>query len=131
MRKTTRNTKIVEALHTLNKTDIYSMMLFTLYKMKDDPRYSTLSELAYIIEGNNLTNFLDYFGGLTITVPTLRDMRKITQAMLLYQYVNIEEKEDFKDAITVVCGDEFSKDEIKEAYDKILEVMSNYDFSRD
>lgn len=131
MRRTKRNTKIAEALYALNKTDIYSMMLFTLYKMKDDPKYSTLSELCYIIEGSNLTKFLDYFGGLTITIPTLRDMRKITQAMLLYQYINIEESEDFKDALNAVCGDEFNKEEIKETYNKILEIMSNYDFSRE
>ena len=41
-----RTTKISEALRSMNKTDIYSLMLFVLYKMKEDPDYLTLTELC-------------------------------------------------------------------------------------
>ena len=129
MGKNKRVTKIVESLNTLNKTDVYSLMLFTLYKMKDDPKYSTLSELCYILDGDNLAKFISYFGGLTIKVPTLRDMRLMVQALLLYQYVNLEEG-DYSDALKAVC-DEFSEDEVKEVYTKLLEVTKEYDFRRD
>lgn len=124
-----RTTKIVESLNALNKTDVYSLLLFTLYKMKEVPEYSTLSELCYILDGDNLSKFLSYFGGMTIKVPTLRDMRLLLQGLLLYQYVNIEEG-DYNEALKALV-DEFSEEEIKTVYDKIVEVTKNYDFRRD
>ena len=130
MKKTKRVTKIVETLEKLNKDDIYSLMLFTLFKMKENPKYSTLSELCYVLKGDNLVRFLKYFGGLTITVPTLRDMRLLTQGLLLYQYANVEEEVDFKKALDAVCGDEFTADEIKETYSQIIDVLNGYTFGR-
>lgn len=129
MIKKKRTTKIVEALNTLNKTDIYSLMLFTLYKMQDLPEYATLSELCYILDGDNLSKFLSYFGGMTIKVPTLRELRLVVQALLLYEYVNLEEDE-FNDSLKALAG-EFTEDEIKETYDKIVEVIRDYDFKRE
>ena len=127
--KQKRTTKIVESLNALNKTDVYSLMLFTLYKLKDTPEYSTLSELCYVLEGDNLTKFLSYFGGMTIKVPTLRDIRLLLQGLLLYQYVNIEEG-DYKEALKALV-DEFTEEEIEAIYEKIVEVTKNYDFRRD
>lgn len=124
-----RTTKIVESLNALNKTDVYSLLLFTLYKMNNLPEYSTLSELCYILDGDNLSKFLSYFGGMTIKVPTLRDMRLMLQGLLLYQYVNIEEG-DYNEALKALV-DEFSEDEIKTVYNKIVEVTKEYDFRRD
>lgn len=127
--KQKRTTKIVESLNALNKTDVYSLMLFTLYKLQDTPEYSTLSELCYVLEGDNLTKFLSYFGGMTIKVPTLRDMRLLLQGLLLYQYVNIEEG-DYKEALKALA-DEFTEEEIETIYEKIVDVTKNYDFRRD
>lgn len=124
-----RTTKIVESLNALNKTDVYSLLLFTLYKLKDTPEYSTLSELCYILEGDNLIKFLSYFGGMTIKIPTLREMRLLLQGLLLYQNVNIEEG-DYNEALKS-AADEFSEEELQEIYEKIVEVTKNYDFRRD
>lgn len=129
MVKKKRTTKIVEALNALNKTDIYSLMLFTLYKMRDIPKYSTLSELCYILDGENLSKFLSFYGGMTITVPTLEEMRLVLQALLLYQYVNLEHG-DFEEALKVV-SDEFPADEIRKVYDKLIEIIRDYDFRRE
>lgn len=128
MIKKKRTTKIVEALNSLNKTDIYSLMLFTLYKLQDVPEYSTLSELCYILDGENLTKFLSYYGGMTIKIPTLKDMRLILQTLLLYQYVNIENG-DFDEALKVVA-DEFPEEDIKNVYVKLNEIIKDYDFKR-
>lgn len=127
--KKKRTTKIVESLNALNKTDVYSLLLFTLYKMQDVPEYSTLSELCYILDGDNLSKFLSYFGGMTIKVPTLQEMRLLVQGLLLYQYVNIEQG-DYNEALKTLTGD-FSQDEIEKVYHKIVEVTQNYDFRRD
>ena len=127
--KNKRLTKVTAALNSMNKDDIYSLMLFTLYKMKDIPDYLTLSELCYVIDGNNLARFLSYFGGMTITIPTLKDLRLVLQGLTLYQYVNVEGG-SFEDGLKAVIGDEFSPDQIKEIYAKIVEVVSNYEFSK-
>ena len=127
--KNKRLTKVTAALNSMNKDDIYSLMLFTLYKMKDIPDYLTLSELCYVIDGNNLARFLSYFCGMTITIPTLKDLRLVLQGLTLYQYVNVEGG-SFEDGLKAVIGDEFSPDQIKEIYAKIVEVVSNYEFSK-
>ena len=129
MNKKKRVTKIVESLNTLKKTDVYSMLLFTLYKMQDTPEYSTLCELCYILDNDNLTKLLSYYGGMTIKIPQLRDLRLLVQALLLYQCVNLD-GEDFGEALQTVSG-EFSQDEIKQSYLKLCDVIANYEFERD
>lgn len=125
-----KRTRIQESLYNLNKTDVYSLLLFCLYKMHDVPQYSSLSELCYLLDGDNLAKLLSYYGGMTIKIPTLKEMRLMTQALLLYQYVNLEEG-DFNDCLQIVCGEEFNQQEMIDAYKKITEVVANYEFSRD
>ena len=127
--KNKRITRVTAALNSLNKDDIYSMMLFTLYKVKDIPEYLTLSELCYVLDNDNLTKFLSYFGGMTITVPKLKDLRLVLKGLMLYQYVNVEGG-SFDDSLKALAEDEFSADDIKNIYVKVVEVISNYDFSR-
>ena len=66
---------------------------------------------------------------MTITIPKQEDFDLLVQALLLYQMVNIE-KEDYSDAIKALSAD-FTEKEIKDAYDKIIDVVSMYDFERD
>lgn len=127
--KNKRVTRVTAALNSMNKTDIYSLMLFALYKMREMPDYLALTEMAYLLDGDNLTKFLSYFGGMTITIPTMQDFRLITKALLIYQYVNIEEG-SFEDAIKSIPLDEFKTDDIKQMYTKLVEVLSNYEFIR-
>lgn len=127
--KNKRVTRITAALNSMGKDDIYSLMLFTLYKMQNIPDYLALSELSYLLDGDSLTKLLSYYGGMTITIPKLRDMRLVLKALFLYQLVNIEQ-EDFKDSLKAVASDEFTVDEIKDTYTKILEVMSDYEFEK-
>lgn len=122
-----RETKITQMIRQLKKDDIYSLMLFTLYKLRDIPDYLTLSELSYILSDDNIARFLSYFGGMTLRIPTSKDMRLITKALLVYEFVNVEEQ-DFGKALLEVSDEEFSKDEIKNAYLKVMEVMDNYEF---
>ena len=124
-----RTTKISEALRSMNKTDIYSLMLFVLYKMKEDPDYLTLTELCYILDGENLVRFLSYFGGMTIKVPDSRDLRLVFQALRLYQFVNLEQG-TFEEGLRAATTEEFDKEDIKKMYAKICEAVANYDFGR-
>lgn len=124
IRKETR-----EKLESLKTEDVYSMVLFAVYNLKHDPKYSTLSELAYILDGKSLMDFLSYFGGLTIKIPTLKEMRLVINGLLLYQYVNLDDIE-FKQALKLVENEDFSQKEIKEVYSSLVSVLDKYDFKR-
>lgn len=124
-----KKTKVQESLQTLNKTDVYSLLLFTLYKMHDIDEYSSLSELCYVLDNDNLIKLLSFYGGMTIRIPTLKEMRLMTQALLLFQYVNLE-KGDFSEALETVCDNEFTETEMLDAYKKISDVVANYEFGR-
>lgn len=128
MKKTNKRVSQVRtALDQLDKDDIYSLMLFALYKLRDMPEYLALSELCYVLDSDNLPKFLSFFGGMTLQVPSLKDMRLVLAALKIYQYVNIEHGE-FEEALTASVTDEMSVDEVKDTYVKICEVMKNYEF---
>lgn len=123
-----RDTK--EKLNSMNLTDVYSLILFALFKLKELPEYSSLSELAYVLDGKHLFNFLEYFGGTTIKVPTLAEMKVVVEALLLYQYVNIE-KIEYNQAIKLLdITEEIALKDIKECYKKLVDLLSNYEFKR-
>ena len=122
--------KVRQALDTLSKTDTYSLMMFTLYKLKDDPKCASLCELSYILDNENLIKLLSYYGGMTIRIPTLREMRLVLQALLIYEYVNLNGG-SYDDAIRSMDKTEFTPNEIKETYQAILDVTANYEFKRD
>lgn len=123
-----RLTKITEALNQLNKDDIYSLMLFTLYKMKDIPDYLTLIELAYILDGDTLSKFLKYFGGMTLAIPPKEQFELVVQALYLYQYVNLEGG-DIEDGLKAVLTNDVDREEVKALYAKIIEVLTDYEFN--
>jgi hypothetical protein len=126
-----KKTKIQESLQTLDKTDVYSLLLFTLFKMHDVPEYASLSELCYILDGDNLSKLLSYYGGMTIRIPTLKELRLMTQALLLFQYINLDQEPvNFEDALETVCNNEFNQKEMLDAYKKIADIVANYEFSR-
>ena len=119
---------ITNSLNHLTKTDIYSLLLFCLFKIKDIPEYSTLSELAYILDKDNLLKLCEYFELLTITIPTIDDIESLVESLLLYQYVNIE-KMDFSKALKKITQNSSQKvKHIKENYYKLTELLNIYEF---
>ena len=62
---------IKNELQKLHNIDIWSLMLFVLYNYQKVPEYSSISELAYILDERNLLKLCEYFGGQTIKIPTI------------------------------------------------------------
>ena len=120
--------KIKEELNKLHETDIWSLMLFALYKIKDIPEYSSISQLAYILDKENMLKLCEYFGGLTIKIPTIKELETMLQSLVLYQYINIEGK-DFDEALALVdCRAQDIK-ELRTSYFTISELLENYNFN--
>lgn len=116
-----------EELAKLRDTDIYSLILFSLYKLKDINEYSTLSELAYILDKESLLKLCQYFGGLTIKIPTIEELETLVYALVLYQKVNID-GESFKDVYATMGYNTENMKDIKKAYIGLCDVLKNYSF---
>ena len=120
--------KIKENLLTLHDMDIWSLILFVLYKIKDIPEYSTISELAYVLDKDNLLKLCEYFGGLTIKIPTIDELELLIHSLVLYQYVNIDHI-DYDKAIELIGKESIDLRAVKSGYLKICEILSKYNFS--
>lgn len=120
--------EIKEKLDSLATRDIYSVMLFALYQMKHVPEYATLSELIYILSKEDFFKLLEYFGGTTITIPTTEELREVVNALLLYQFVNIEGVE-FNKAFRIL-EKPYQTKRIKDTYFKLVDVLNQFDFVR-
>ena len=119
---------IRDALSRLTKPDIYSLMLFVLFKLKDTNEYSSLSQLSYILDKDSLLKLCEFYGGTTITIPTIEDLEAVFNALLLYQEVNIE-KQDFDKMIDKRDLQRQEKRKLLDCYDVVVDVLKNYDFN--
>lgn len=124
---------IVTNLNEYKYEDIYTLMLFVLSELRNVPEYKTLSECTYILDKDSLVKFLQYFGGMTITVPTIDDLQLVIDTLLLYQYIN-EEGLEFEEAMKILkeCNGPYKvhDNEIKTCYAKLVQILSKYDFKR-
>lgn len=123
-------TSIKANLNTMHLSDVYSLMLFLVYKVQDIPEYMTLSELCYILDGNNLTRLFTYFAGRTVTFPTEEEFVIMTNALLMYQAIDLDGK-TFVDALAEVKDvTAKQKDKVVELYLKIKPVIKQYNIDR-
>ena len=120
---------IKEELNNLKEVDVYSMLLFVLYKMKDIDEYSLLSELAYVLDKQNLLNLCEYFGGMTLKIPTIDELESLLNSMLVYQYVEIEGM-SYDDAIAKVGFDYCELRKVKKDYLKLMKILDTYSFTK-
>ena len=118
---------IKQELEKLKEIDVWSLLLFALFKVKDIPQYASLSELAYILDKKNLLKLLEYFGGTTIKIPTIDEMESLLYALLLYQYVDIE-KIPIDDALVTLGVPSDKTKDYKLEYTKVKTVLNSYSF---
>ena len=115
-------------IEKLSTSDIYSLMLFALYKLKDTKEYSALSQLAYILDKEDLLKLCQFFGGLTITIPTIEELNEVLNALLLFQKVDIE-KQDFKIVLGQIRDEIGRTDPLVKTYAILKNILSNYSFN--
>ena len=123
-------TNIKKNLNSLHLSDIYSLMLFILFKVQEIPEYAVVSELCYLLDGANMTRLLTYFAGRTVTFPTEAEMSIVTNALLMDQYINID-----GDTFTAAQNKlenltKKQKDAVTELYVQLLPIMKQYNIDR-
>ena len=121
--------KISTEIAKLNEMDTYSLILFTLFKLRDIPEYATLSELVYILDKESLLKLCEYFGGLTLKIPTIDELESIVYSLVLYQSVNIEGK-DYNEMVKIIGHKSSELRKVKNDYEKICKILDQYDFNR-
>ena len=121
---------IKKNLNNLHLSDIYSLMLFILYKVQEIPEYAVTSELCYLLDGANMTRLLTYFAGKTVTFPTESEMSIVSNALLMYQFINID-GETFVSAQNKLGKlTKKEQDKVTELYVKLLPIMKQYNIDR-
>lgn len=118
---------IKQELNKLHTADIYSLLLFVLYKFNEVEEYSTLSELAYILDKKNLLSLCRYFGGMTIRIPTTDELDDVIDTLLLYQLVSIE-KYTIDEAISKLGVEQGRTYKLRNKLAKVQEILSEYEF---
>ncbi len=118
-----------ENIDNLKQQDIYSFLLFVLYRLTGVNEYSSLSELAYVLDKKNFLNLCEFFGGQTITIPTIEDIENLTYSFLIYQYVNIDGM-TFRDALAKLPANVENISNIKSTYKTMCEALKDYNFNR-
>ena len=118
----------IDKLNDLTVKDTYSLMMFALYKLKDDPKYSTLSELTYLLDKNSLMTMLEYFGGMTITIPSVQELRELFNALVMYNDVKIEKTTSLARALKDLEKKGYDKNKIINCFNVICNVLDNYEF---
>ena len=119
---------IKSEIEKLKDQDIWSIMLFVFYKVREVPEYSALSELAYILDKKNMLKLCEYFGGCTITIPKIEELESMIYGLLLYQYTDVEHIL-FEDAVDLISKNNVDISAVKTSYHKIKSVLENYDFT--
>lgn len=119
--------KIKTELENLKEKDIYSLMMFALYKAKDLPEYATLSELAYILDKESLLKLCEFFGGLTITIPTVDELENIVYALFMFEQIDIQGK-DYTEVYEDMRNKEIDANHVKDSYLLIKELLKEYKF---
>ena len=119
---------IKDELNNLRTNDTYSLILFVLYKLRDVPEYSDISQLAYVLDEENFLNLCEYFGGLTIKIPSINELKDIVDALLLYQYIDIDGM-DYAAAIEKIGFQSHQLRHIKTIYTDIKSILKEYKFN--
>jgi hypothetical protein len=118
---------IKDNLDNLNEKDLYSLILFALYKLIGTPEYSSISELIYVLDKDNLLNLCEFFGGSTIRIPTIQELETVVKALSLYEQVNIRGVE-YDTAVCSISDNQCEIKDIRKAYLSICDTLENYSF---
>lgn len=107
-----------DSLNKMSEKDIYTLLLYLVYRLSEDEEYSTLSYLIWALDKENLLNFLRMFENTTIKVPSIADLKSLTTALDVYRRVDINE-EDLSSVLEDTLTEDFTKETLMELYRKI------------
>ena len=117
-------------LQKLNQKDMYAIVCETLFTLKDNPKYSVMSELAYLLDKSSFINLIKYFGGMSIDIPTADEFRKTIKLILLYQYFHVENL-SWKTSLEKAGYDMYETRQAQKQLMEFSNVLENIKLGRD
>ncbi|AMM44938.1 hypothetical protein SP15_140 [Bacillus phage SP-15] len=80
-----------DLLNQMSETnDLYFVSMMLLYLQKEDSRYSTLSELSFILDQSSFLNLIWFYEGQTIKIPTKKELSESLRLILCYYYYDVQ-----------------------------------------
>lgn len=115
-------------LNNLKTKDIYSLMLFVLFKMNETNEYSAISQLSYILDKESLLKLCEFYGGLTIKIPTISELELVYTALLMFQKVDIERlsEQEFLNSVEYVGK---KQHKLISVYHELKEILKDFKFN--
>ena len=115
-------------LQNLKQKDVFNIMLFVLYKLKDIPDYKVLSELSYLVDKEALLNICQYYGGMTIRIPTIDELNNVLNALTLYLKVDMQHL-NFEDSLNKFELNKEERQQLINTYIILKDTLMNYRFN--
>lgn len=82
--------KLLKEVPLLEREDTLSLAMTMLYFISKDGKYETTGKLSLLLDQKSFLNFIKYYGGKTIKVPTFEQLSEMIKYVLIYQYHYIE-----------------------------------------
>lgn len=82
----------------LGEEETFMLSLILLAHMHEDDKYKNLSELIFLFDNyKGFKQFIKYYEGTTIEVPTIKELKQALRLLALFQKVKVDKK-DFDSA---------------------------------
>jgi len=104
-------THLTSDIKILSEDDLINEILYLIYKLNDNPKYSTVSELIYVLGKDNLFKLCSVFGGCDLKIPTLLELKLFTGALYVHSAMN-NDGYSFDDAFKALKLDSSLKKQI-------------------
>ena len=121
-----RPSKVTKDIGLLKNKDVYNILLYAIYKCTNDPEYATISELIYALDEKSFLNLCSIFGGCTIRIPTVDELKIYTNGLLVYQLML--EGKSFNDAFKATGLNNKYKKDIAKIYTVLKGIIDEYEF---
>ena len=109
----------------LNEEETFLLSLMLLAQMHNDEKYHNISDLIFLFDNyKGFKSFIKYYEGMTITVPTNKELKQALRLLDLFQKVEIDKK-DFDECYenlklsTLGLTKEYCKNEITKFNDNL------------
>ena len=78
----------------LEEKETFLLSLILLVHMNGDDKYKDISELIFLFDNyNGFKQFIKYYEGQTIQVPTVREVKKALRLLEMFQRVHIDNRD--------------------------------------
>ena len=75
----------------LNEEETFLLSLILLSYMHEDEKYKSISELIFLFDNyKGFKQFLKYYEGTTINVPSIKELKQALRLLALFQKVKID-----------------------------------------